>query len=131
MPTLNFDQALEKFIDRFLALHPKPTWPPWFRACTTYGGSREADRSWRLAFTASLKPELAPGEAWEVSAGGSMVLTRTDPATGEKHYIISSAGGETLTVFEARVDGVSGVVTVLHDQPLDTINGEALLPMRK
>jgi hypothetical protein len=95
----DFDDALRVFLDRFLEIHTKHTWPGWFKTCTTYGGRAEGDRRWRFSFTAVPLSILGPGDSWGSVENGGFVLARTDIETGEKRYIISNAPGEVIIIF--------------------------------
>lgn len=126
-----FDDALRLFLDRFLEIHPKNTWPSWFKTCTTYGGRIEGDRRWRFSFTAVPSSVLGPGDSWEAAENGSFVLARTNVETGEKRYVISNAASEVITIFEAIVDLAEKNILVVSDQDLSAINGDELLPLQR
>ena len=131
MVGVSFDQALEKFMDVFLELHPKSSWPSWFTSCTTYGGEKDSDGNWRFAFTAVSKNVLEKGESWEEQPSGNFALTKIDPETGEKRYVISNSSKEVIKIFEASIDSVSSGVLVTVDRDLAEFNGKELLQYRK
>jgi hypothetical protein len=125
-----FDRALELFLDSFLRVHPKESWPAWFKTCTAYGGQEDAKNIWRFSFTGVPSSVLGPGESWEEAPNG-YVLVKTDPESKERRYIISNAAREVVVIFEATVDLFSGNVTILSDMDLASIDGRVLLPLRK
>ena len=131
MAKTNFDKALEMFLDKFLELHPKDTWPDWFKSCTTYGGTKAQNSSWRFEFTAILKKELGKNESWEFSKDGKARLVKIDPKTGEKRYVISNTADadSVLKIFEAVIDPTKHTILVMVDKDLDKINGEDLRPL--
>lgn len=131
MAEVSFDQALEKFMDVFLELHPKKSWPIWFKSCTTYGGEKDSSGNWIFAFTAISKEALEEGEGWEEQANGNFALTKVDPATGEKRYVISNTSKEPMKLFEANINSVSSEISVTFDRDLNEVDGEELLPYRK
>jgi len=131
MAEVSFDQALEKFMDVFLELHPKNSWPAWFKSCTTYGGEKDSNGNWIFAFTAMSKEALEEGEIWEEQANGNFALTKVDPATGEKRYVISNTSKELIKLFEAIIDSVSSEVLVTVDRDFNEVDGQELLPYRK
>jgi hypothetical protein len=131
MAELGFDKALEKFLDKFLELHPKNEWPEWFKSCTTYGGERDSDNRWRFAFTAIPKQALSTGEAWEETPNGNYALIKVDPESGEKRYVISNTTDKIIKIFEVVIDPVSMAVSVVVDENLEEIDGDELLPIRK
>ncbi|NHZ67113.1 hypothetical protein [Massilia genomosp. 1] len=126
-----FEDALRIFLDSFLEVHPKKTWPSWFKTCTTYGGQREADHRWRFSFSAVPRSVLGPGDSWEADKNGGYVLARTDMETGEKRYVISNAPSDVITIFEAIVDIAMKTVLIVSDRDLGTINGDDLLPLQR
>lgn len=127
MENVDFDKATEIFIDKFLELHPKSTWPDWFKRCTTYGGTKDNKKFWRFAFTAL--PEELPrkNEYWEIGKDGSRNLVKIDPDTGEKRYIISNTTDAVITIFEAVINPITAEIKVLKDKDLTKINGRSLL----
>lgn len=127
----DFDDALRLFLNRFLEVHPKNTWPGWFKTRTTYGGRTEDDRRWRFSFTAVPLSILGPGDSWEAVENGSFVLARTDTETGEKRCVISNGSNEVITIFEAIVDLHKKNVEIVSDQDLGSINGNQLLPLQR
>jgi len=131
MVKVNFDQALEKFMDVFLEFHPKNSWPTWFKSCTTYGGEKDLEGNWRFAFTAISRDVLEEGESWEELPNGNFALTKVDMETGEKRYVISNTSKEIITLFEVSIDPVSSEVSVIFDRNLAEVDGSELLPYRK
>ncbi|MGD9365099.1 MAG: hypothetical protein PVH87_05340 [Desulfobacteraceae bacterium] len=127
MANLDFDKAMEIFIDKFLELHPKITWPDWFKRCTSYGGKKDDKNFWRFAFTALPNDLLNKNEYWEIGKDGSRHLVVVDPDTGEKRYIISNTTDEVITLFEVEINPDTAEITVLKDEDLNKINGEGLL----
>jgi len=131
MTELAFDQALEKFIDTFLALHPKNTWPRWFKTHTTYGGKRDANNQWIFAFTAIPKDALSDGEIWKETSNGTYALVTINKTTGENEYVISNTSDKSVTLFEAIIDPITTEVSVIKDIDFDQISSTQLLPIRK
>lgn len=127
----NFDDALQLFLDGFLEIHPKKTWPSWFKTRATYGGHKEVGHCWRFSFTAIPTSVLEPGESWEAAKNGGYLLARTDMETGEKRYVISNTPSDVITIFEATVDTATKTVLIVSDRDLDTINGDDLLPLQR
>lgn len=125
-----FDQASSLFLDAFLEVHPRATWPSWFRKCTICDGQKEDVKRWRFSFTALPSSMLQPGELWERTERGGYVLARIDPNTGEKRYVISNSRSGILTIFEAVIDLDSDRVSVTYDRDLAAIAEDELLPLQ-
>ncbi len=123
MQKINFDQALEIFLDKFLELHPKNTWPDWIKKCTTYGGTKDENKFWRFAFTALPEYSLKENENWETAIDGTKALVKIDPDTGEKRYIISNTTANVITIFEAVINPNTSEITVTSDLDLSSIDG--------
>jgi hypothetical protein len=127
MANVDFDKAMEIFIDKFLDLHPKATWPKWFKRCTSYGGTKDDKNFWKFAFTALPNQSTNKNEYWEIGRDGGRHLVKVDPDTGEKRYIISNTTDSVITLFEAEINPNTAEIKVLKDQDLNEINGEELL----
>lgn len=131
MGKFSFDQVLEKFLDVFLGLHPKNSWPSWFKSCTIYGGEKCSDGNWRFSFSAISKYALEEGELWEEKSNGNFALVKIDWETGEKRYVISNTSKKIINLFEARINSASLEVLITVDMDLAEIDGTELLPYRK
>lgn len=127
---LSFENAIEIFLDRFLQVHPKDSWPSWFKSCTSYSGTVDAEGHWRLAFTAMPKECLGENESWEIDEKGHYVLTKVDPDSGEKWFVISNTAEKVITLFEVKIDKESNEIEILSDQDLHSINGAELFNLR-
>ena len=125
-----FDQALELFMDCFVELHPRTSWPEWFMTSTMYGGTRCENGSWRFSFTAFPKSSLGANEIWEETERGYS-LVMVDPKTGERRIVISSTPSEFITLFEAIVDVGNKKVNVILDSMVENFDCADLLPLRK
>lgn len=128
MTDLRFEKALTLFLDKFLELHPKSEWPSWFKSHTTYGGSFEGSDHWRFSFTVLPKSAIPEDYLWEKKDDG-YALTKIDPKTGDKMFVISNVSEHGLSLFECEVD-TFGVVKVLLDSDLNSIEVNDLLPLR-
>lgn len=128
---MNFDEALEIFLDKFLEKHPKNTWPDWLKRCTTYGGTKDENKFWRFELTALSKDSLNENEYWETAINGSKALVKVDPGTGEKRYIISNTAANVITIFEAVINPITSEIFVITDLDLSSINGENFQILRK
>ncbi len=128
--THEFEKALQLFLDSFLGVHPKETWPAWFRTSTTYGGHKDGEGIWRFSFTGIPSSVLGVGESWEEKNDG-YILVKTDPETKERRYVISNTPSEVIVIFEAIIDLNSGQVSVVSSKDISEIDGRDLLPLRK
>jgi hypothetical protein len=128
--TPDFERALQLFLDSFMEVHPKETWPTWFRTSTIYGGHKDRDNTWRFSFTGIPSSVLGEGESWEEKNDG-YVLVKTDPDTKERRYVISNTPSAVIVVFEAIVDLNSGKVSIVSKRDISDIDGQDLLPLRK
>ncbi len=126
-----FDNAFQLFLNAFLEIHPKKSWPSWFRTHTTYGGHSEGAGRWRFSFTAVPTSALRPGDLWEETKNGRYILARIDPETKEKRYVISNVLDDVITIFEAIVDVAVGNISIVVDRELTGVNQEDLLPLRR
>ncbi|MBR7783671.1 hypothetical protein [Undibacterium luofuense] len=128
--THEFEKALQLFLDSFLGVNPKETWPTWFRTSTTYGGHKDSEGIWRFSFTGIPSSVLGVGESWEEKNDG-YILVKTDPETKERSYVISNTPSEVIVFFEAIIDLNSGKVSVVSSKNISEIDGRDLLPLRK
>ncbi len=130
MSKMSFDEALGIFLDKFIELHQKGTLPRWFKNCTTYGGTKDNNKCWRLAFTAVPKYLLKENECWDTASDGRRALVEIDPVSGEKKYIISNTATEVITLFEVVVNPLTSAISIVTDLDLSSIDGEELQELR-
>ena len=134
---INPEKALGLFVDKFLELHPRESWPKWFTSHTNLaeisteksristGGSNKR----KFAIVALQKREPGPDQ-WYEEFDGEEVLATYFPGTQEKGYIINMPEPEILIIFGAVVNLENSALTILVNKDLFSINGEKLLKLR-
>jgi hypothetical protein len=122
-------QALDLFTDKFLELHPKETWPDWFTSHTDIVEVHASDNKCRLAISAFKKRDLRSNE-WYEEVHGKDVLTKLDPDTQEKRYVINTPESEVLDIFGAIIDLETFDCNIVVDEDMSSIDVKRLRKLR-
>ncbi|WP_156338570.1 hypothetical protein [Chondromyces crocatus] len=118
------DIAIAFAAEEFERLHPRETWPKWFRKSTSISTSSDNQRRWIVSFSVSYKEPLLEGEQWE-QLDNNWYIVKTDPKTMEK-MIVFKTPRRTEIFFEVAIDPETAAVSVLVDKDLSGFDGDDL-----
>jgi len=123
------EKALELFLNKFFELHPKQSWPKWIRTHTDWAKFDEKSNIYKLGIVAWQKKELGANECYE-EVNGREFLTKINPQTKQKEYVVNIRGVQMITIFQVLVDEKNFAVEVLLDTDLLLIDSKQLIKLR-
>lgn len=120
---VNFENINEFAWSKILELHPKETWPDWFKKCISLKVTLDANYQWVISLDGVKNEPLEPNY-FEEEFNGRRRTIYLDPITGKKYVVLCIAPKTIITVFKAVINPDTAEVTVLVDSDFSRLVGK-------